>query len=474
MRSARSRSSGFPASDLDAARNAPLVDYEAAARLKRPAFEAQFARFHAAHLGKGTSRDAAFERFRGERGAILEDFALFEALSEMLVAKGFPCGWHGWPDTFKDKDSNAVRAFREENPDRILFHIWLQWTAEEQLARTQRRALAAGMRIGLYLDLAVGVAPDGADTWCQPDAVLRAVRVGAPPDAFNALGQDWGLAPVSPARLREDHARTLHEIIADMTRPAGAVRIDHAMSLMRLYLIADGLPSTDGAYVAYPFREMLAALAAASQDAHAIVIGEDLGTVPPNFRETMSEAQIQGYRVLFFEREHDGRFRLPQFYQREALACLSTHDLPTLRGWWAGSDIDDRERIGLDNTDVAAHHRVERANDRKLMMQTLAGSGLLPEDLRAAAYGEQPVPAELRHDIVVALCRFLARTPCRLVGVQLEDLVGMRDRANLPGTVDEYPNWRQKLPLTLEELPQSDGFRAMTQAAAEERPRPRD
>ena len=452
---------------LAAARAAELIDYGAVASLKRAAFEAEFAHFQNRHLGTGSDRDAAFLAFCQDRGAVLDDFALFEALSEAFVAQGLPCGWHGWPEAFKDKHSDAFHAFREDKRDRILFHAWLQWMAQEQLAMAQQRALAAGMRIGLYLDLAVGVAGDGADTWCQPGVVLRGVRVGAPPDAFNANGQDWGLAPISPRALGADEARAFGQIIADVTQTAGAVRIDHVMALARLYLIADGLQSADGTYVQYPLRQILGALSRASQETRAIIIGEDLGTVPSGFRETLQEVAILGYRVMFFEREWDGKFRLPQHYHREAMACITTHDLPTLRGWWCGSDIDDREAIALDDPAGAAAHRLQRSADRQLMIAALIETGLVTDPTLGDA-------AELPQEVAVALSRFLARTPCRLVALQLEDVAGIRDRANLPGTVDEHPNWRRRLPATLDALTASEDFQAITKAVAEERPRVAD
>jgi 4-alpha-glucanotransferase len=451
---------------LAAVRAAELVDYPAVADLKRRAFEAEFAHFQAHDLGSGSARECAFLAFRRQRGAMLDDFALFEALSEHFARQGQHCGWHCWPEAFRDKNNKAVRTFAKGHPDRVLFHAWLQWMAQEQLAMAQSRAKAAGMRIGLYLDLAVGVAPDGADTWCQPDVVLRGVRVGAPPDAFNANGQDWGLAPISPRALASDGARVFGQIIADATAAAGAVRIDHVMALTRLYLIAEGVPSADGAYVAFPFRQMLGAVSQASQQHGAIIIGEDLGTVPPGFRETLQETAILGYRVLFFEREGDGRFRQPQHYHREAMACISTHDLPTLSGWWAGTDIDDREALGLDEAASAAAQRLQRSADRQLMMAALIEAGLIsevPEDT-----------AELSQEIAVAISRFLARTPCRLVALQLEDLAGMRDRANLPGTIDEHPNWRRRLAAPLEALIASEGFQVITRAVAAERSRTGD
>ncbi len=458
---------------LQVARDSELVDYDAVTRLKRLALDEQFKQFQVGHLGTGSEHAIAFEAFSRERGERLENFALFEALSEAMVGRGLSCGWQGWPEDFREMHSSAVGLFREQNGERILFHKWLQWVASDQLARAQKRAVAAGMRIGLYLDLAVGVAQDGADTWSEPDIVLRGVRIGSPPDAFNAKGQDWGLAPISPRALQADRGRIFRELVVDAIGPAGAFRIDHAMSLMRLYLIADGLDGTDGAYVHFPFEDMLKAVGAASQDTRAIIIGEDLGTVPPGFRETMRATRIQGYRVLFFERDWDGdrSFILPQSYQRDALACISTHDLPTLNGWWEGTDIDDRERIGLDDADAVTAARVSRDTDRKQMLAALAASGLLPDDLGPALRGERPLPAELPRDLAVALSRFLARTPCKLVAIQLEDLAAMKERMNLPGTVNEQPNWRRKLPLDLDALFTSADLIAIITAVAEERPR---
>lgn len=465
---------GVPQPDavlLKAARDAEFIDYPAVARLKRQALEAQFEHFRAHHLSAGSPQAAAFQSFVREGGKRLENFALFEAISETMVGKGLSCGWHGWPEAFHELHGDAVRLFRELNKERVAFHQWLQWVAHAQLAAAQARAKAAGMRIGLYLDLAVGVSQDGADTWSEPETVLRHVRIGSPPDAFNAKGQDWGLAPVSPRAMQTTEARLFGELIADAIGPAGAIRIDHAMALKRLYLIPEGLDGGDGAYVHYPFEDMLKALSRVSHKTRALIIGEDLGTVPPDFRETMHANRVQGYRVLFFERNADRSFRPAASYERDALACISTHDLPTLRGWWEGHDIDDRERIGLDTAEAAQAARDLRAHDRWLMLGALAASTLLPDCLDAATRGERPVPTELTQDLAIALSRFLAVTPCRLVALQLEDLAGMKERANLPGTVHEYPNWRRKLPRTIDALCRSATFAAITGAVAAERPR---
>jgi len=459
------------ATALEAVRASDLVDYPEVSRLKRSALEAAYARARSSSASGDVADLDGFKAFRADYGSPLEDFALFEALSEAMMGQGHSCGWHGWPEPFRDKTSGAVRRFREENQDRILFHMWLQWIAHRQLADAQMRARTAGMRIGLYLDLAVGVAPDGASTWSKPENIVRGARIGCPPDAFNANGQDWGLAPLSPQALEADRGRLFGQVLRDAIGPAGALRIDHAMALMRLYLIPSGLPSTDGTYVQYPLSNMLQTLARASQEAGAVIIGEDLGTVPPNFREVMRAARVLGYRVLFFEREEDGGFKPAQAYERDALACISTHDLPTLRGWWTGHDIDMRMQLGLDDADTESAARAERDTDRTRLLAALAASGVLPDAFGPASRGEETPPETLARELSVALGRFLARTPCHLVALQLEDLTGTIHRANMPGTVHEYPNWRHKLPVTLEDLPNAADFRAITEAVAGERPR---
>jgi 4-alpha-glucanotransferase len=425
---------------LEVAREAELVDYAEVASLKRAAFYSAFAHFRHHHLSKGSAADAAFQSFRALHGNSLVGVALFEALSEHFAAQGLSAGWGDWPDDYKVSASAAVRAFRQRHADLVTFHAWLQWVAAEQLAEAQRRALAAGMRIGLYLDLAVSVVPDGADTWCAPDKVIAGARIGAPPDPFNATGQDWGLAPFSPAPMREGDMDGLRAVLDAAMRHAGAIRLDHVMALRRLYLIPQGRPSRDGAYVDYPLDGLLGVVAAASTERRTVVIGEDLGTVPHGFHDTMRAANLQGYRVLFFEREHDGGFRSPAAYDRNALACVSTHDLPTLAGWWTGRDIAERAKIGLAQDDVPAA-LAHRLADRRAMIAALAREGLLPASQQGLAHRDAALPDRLDEALAVATHRLVAGTPCRLVAVQLEDLVGSEDCVNIPGTMDEHPNW---------------------------------
>jgi 4-alpha-glucanotransferase len=459
---------GLDHARVEALRDMHLVDYVEVARLKRGALE----RAYRAFLSGDPEKAKAFQDFCDDRGSALRSFALYEALSEAMVRARHPAAWHVWPKPYRDPNSEVVRLFAQENAEHVEFHMWLQWVAERQLRIAQHRALAAGMRIGLYLDLAVGVAPDGADTWSDPDAVVADARLGCPPDMFNEGGQDWGLAPLSPKALRSGRLEAFAAVLAALMRSAGAVRIDHVMGLTRLYLIPADAQASEGAYLRYPFRDMLRVLAETSWRRRTVVIGEDLGTVPSGFREMMHEAEIQGYRVFYFEREEDGRFRHPQAYTQRALACISTHDLPTLKGWWKGTDIDERERLGITSAEGAANMRASRVHDRLLLLRLLNEEGLLPAELEPMLYDNASCPDELPPSVSVAAHAMIAKAPSRLVAVQLEDLAGVGEQANLPGTVDEHPNWRRKLPMNLSALVETDLFQATTGALSRERPRP--
>jgi len=461
---------GVDATALQAARASELIDYGAVARLKREALHAIYRGFRASSRQSG-DESGSLAAFRAERGTALRRFALYEALSADLVGRGYHGGWHSWPESYRNPGSDEVRRFEEKHEADIEFHMWVQWVAETQLRQAQQRAIAAGMRIGLYLDLAVGVAPDGAETWSQPGTVITAARLGCPPDMFNEAGQDWGLLPLSPTALTARGFAPFAAVLSELMRSAGAVRIDHAMGLMRLFLIPADAQATDGAYLHYPLADMLRVLAQISQQRSAIVIGEDLGTVPPGFREVMRDAEIQGYRVLYFEREDNGWFRAPDGYAHRALACLSTHDLATVKGWWCGSDIDERKRLGWYAAESALQMRAERAGDRILLLAALKHAGLLPGDFDAVLDGGATCPAELPAELLVAAHALLAKTASRLVAVQLEDLAGMKEQANLPGTTNEHPNWRRKLPIDLENIVESELFRDIVGAVSRERPR---
>ncbi|SMF57415.1 4-alpha-glucanotransferase [Tistlia consotensis] len=453
--------------ELERLRACSLVDYPGVARLKVAVLRRLWPRWRETAAEGGTDGRAAFDAFRATRGTPLARQALFEALSQHFAAEGQGAGWQGWPEEFRSPDSAAVLAFEAERRDELAFQAWLQWLADRQLEAAQRRGRAAGLRIGLYLDLAVGDAPDGAATWSDQALMVTGARVGAPPDSFNIAGQDWGLSPLSPAVLRQRALAPYRALLEDVMRHAGALRLDHAMGLRQLFFIPSGHPATEGTYLRYPMGEMLEALAEASRHCRSLVIGEDLGTVPEGFREIMAAAEIQSYRLLYFERLDHG-LKPPGDYPRQALACLSTHDLPPLIGWWQGDDVALQRELGFMDGPMAEAELGRRAEDQRRLLADLVVEGLLET-------GQVPADGRLSGSAAEALSaavhRHLARAPSRLFAVRLEDLAGERQAVNVPGTVEEHPNWRRRLGLTLEELPQSRLFQAVVRGVAGERPR---
>lgn len=444
-----------------ALRDTELIDYLGIAKLKIPILEELFALFLKA--GSAEEKDI-FEHYCYEQGKALEIHTLYEALSEHMVAQGRNAAWTTWPHAYHDPTNIAVRDFARAAKTRIAFHAWLQWTAETQLANAQQRASTAGMRIGLYLDLAVGISPDGSSCWEDGPSIASAARIGCPPDPFSAQGQDWGLVPFSPVGLATERLEPFKAVLRANMRHAGALRIDHAMGMQRLYWIPEGNTAVDGAYVAYPFRELLEGVAAESWISQTIVIGEDLGTVPPGFTDTMVRAGLLSYQVLYFSAENDV-WRAPHAYRREAMVCASTHDLPTLRGWWTCNDINWRVKCARTTEAEAVIQRQDRQQDRKRLMDALMGAQALKPDKSYA------VASEMHDDVIVAVHRFLAATPCRLLAVQLDDALGTVEQANVPGTVDEHPNWRRKIAVPIEDLNDQPLLRAVANAVATERPK---
>ncbi len=267
-------------------------------------------------------------------------------MSEEFTARGH--AWSGdWPEAFRNVHSREVRDFQASHEERVSFHAWLQWLADRQLGHANERARASGMSIGLYRDLAVGSDSGGSEIWSHPERFASGLAVGAPPDPLGPQGQNWGLPPFNPLTLEEGGLAAFRALVSSNMRHAGAIRIDHAFQLQRLFLIPAGLPSSQGAYLAYPFEAMLAVLRLESHRARCLVIAEDLGTGPDGFSDAIMASGILSYRVLPFERESDGGFKKPDAYPRSALAVTTTHDLPTFRGWWRGLDVDLRETLGV-------------------------------------------------------------------------------------------------------------------------------
>ena len=451
---------------LRALRASDVVDYAGVSDAKRQVLALLFASFRDRHQRRRSVRAAAFDGFRAHMGQALRQQALFEALQEHFHSRDPSVwGWQVWPEAFRDPHSSAVAAFEREHAERVDFYAWLQWQADLQRAAIAEDATSAGLRVGVYTDLAVSIDPAGAEAWSQQALYASAASVGAPPDAFNREGQDWGLPPIIPSRLRDAaFAPFLATLRANM-RHAGALRIDHVMALMRLFWVPRGGKPVDGAYVHYPFEELAGLVALESHRHRCMVIGEDLGTVPDDVRSTLHAHDVLSYRVLMFERDAQG-FRSPDAYPEAALATASTHDLPTLRGWWEGHDIDVRARLGMIAGDAdAASQRDERANDRRLLVAGLDAAGVLDERARAAA--ASPV---LSVPLAEAIVAFLAKTPSVLAVLQLEDLLLVRDQANVPGTVDQHPNWRRKLPERIEDALSRDPFASLAARLSAMRP----
>ncbi|HET9019229.1 MAG TPA: 4-alpha-glucanotransferase [Acetobacteraceae bacterium] len=402
---------------------AELVDWPNAARARLAQFRALFA--------AGADRDE-LTRFRAESGATLEAHARFEALHAHFYGRDPALWhWHHWPDDVRTPDSEAVAAFARKHAEEVAFHAWLQFRADRDLAAAQAAARGSGMAIGLIADLAVGTDAGGSHAWSRQDEMLPGLSVGAPPDLLNTRGQDWGLATFSPHGLRRHGYAAFIELLRSALRHAGGMRIDHAMGLQRLWAIPEGAAPVEGTYLRYPFADLLRLVRLESRRHGAVILAEDLGTVPDGFSGQLAEAGVLGMRVLWFEREKDGRFRPPASWTRNAAAMTSTHDLPTVAGWWHGRDIDWRERIGLVHDRDAAE--AERAQDRAALWQAFRDSG-------AAPAGSDPTPEAA----ATAACAHVARTAATLALLPLEDLLALEEQPNLPGTLDEHPNWRRR------------------------------
>lgn len=439
-----------------AARSAELIDYGAVAACKRPVLEALWRRFCSFDLGDGaTARSAPGETFREFQrcgGRSLLDFATFEALHERNCRERRGFSWRNWPAPMRNPRSSEVAEFAAAHRDRVEFFQFLQWQAEHQLAMAAAAGREGGLSIGLYRDFAVGANPNGADAWSDQELVVPRASIGAPPDILSRSGQNWGLAPINPLELRRQRFAPFIASLRANIRHAGVLRIDHVMALKRLYWIPNGMAANAGCYVNYPFDDLLRLVALESCRGRCAVVGEDLGTVPQGFRETMRSANVLSYRILGFERQEDGGFIRPAAYPPLAAASVATHDLPTLAGFWLGRDIAWRRRLGLyPDARAEAADAAERSRDRQQLLAALAREGLLAaEDFGRffSADGDPVYTPELGDAVQL----YLARSRSRLMLVQLEDVVGESEQANLPGTTDVHPNWRRRLGRTLEAI----------------------
>lgn len=399
-----------------------------------------------------------FSAFRCEQGEGLERHARFEALQVHFRAHDTRGGWQAWPSAYHDPAGPAVATFAREHSREVALHAFLQWQAQLGLGAAQRTARQAGMAIGLIADLAVGSDPGGSQAWSHQGELLQGLSVGAPPDLLNRNGQDWGLTTFSPRGLRQSGYGGYLDMLRTALAHAGGVRIDHVLGLKRLWLVPHGAGATEGAYVRYPFEDLLRLLALESHLHRALVIGEDLGTVPPDFRQRIADTGVLGIRVLWFERAQDRGFIAPKHWSPDAMATTSTHDVPTVAGWWSGRDLEWRALAGLNEPGV--DEAAERAIDRARLWRALCASGAAQDE------NAPPAPEDVA-PVVVAATGHVARAPAPLAIVPVEDLLALPEQPNLPGPTDDvHPNWRRRLPETSAELFDGPIARACCEAIA--------
>jgi 4-alpha-glucanotransferase len=445
--------------EIEQLRASPLVEYERVAALKLRFLKLLFAQFLREWRGS-SARAREFQKFLDEEGTLLARFATYCALDEYLHKRDPDVWiWTAWPEEYRDPESPAVEAFCSKHWRSVLFYRYLQWQIDLQLRRVQQHARERGLRIGLYHDLALATDRFGSDLWAHRDFYVTGCRVGSPPDDFSPAGQDWGFPPPNSERHRENGYCLFAESIRKNCRHGGALRIDHVMRLFRLYWIPDKTSAAEGAYVRERSLDYLRVLALESVRNRVTVIGEDLGTVEPEVRETLAKFGILSYRLLYFERDDRGQFLDHSKYVRQALVSSTTHDLPTLAGFWICADIEARRKAGLLDDGTYRSQMDARAAEKQKMLDVLFRCGLLrPEMPRSSASY-----SELTGDLHNAIIGFLALTPSQLLAINEEDLTKETAQQNLPGTTWQHPNWQRKMRFTLEELKSHPEARAYTE-----------
>jgi 4-alpha-glucanotransferase len=373
------------------------------------------------------ANDPALATYRQAQGMALERHARFEMLHALHAAHD----WHGWPDSLRNPDSPDVARLAAQHADEVAFHAFLQWRTETSLHAAQTAARDAGMAIGLIADIAVGTDPSGSDAWCRPAEMLHGLTVGAPPDLINTSGQNWGVTTFSPGGLIQQGFSGFIDMLRSALRHAGGVRIDHVMGLARLWVVPHGMSAADGAYIRFPVEDLLRLVKIESRRHRAIVLGEDLGTLPDGYRERLQTAGLAGLRVLWFER--DGmQFVSPQHWNHDAVAMTSTHDLPTVAGWWQGRDLEWRAKLSMKAQDEGTI----RNHDRVALWDAFRNSGAATTEMPGREDSAAAADAAAAH---------IGHAACTLAVLPIEDALALPEQPNLPGTIDEHPNWRRRL-----------------------------
>ena len=434
---------------------AEYVDYGLVAHLKYSILNAAYHHFCSVDIKNKGARAKAFDRYRRSKGESLERHATYEALFEHFKAKDIHSwGWPRWPQEYQQPDTKEVAAFARKNKDRIRYYIYLQWLAETQLAEAQEAAFDAGMKVGIYRDLAVGVDRGGADVWGNRAFYCLNASVGAPPDPVAPQGQNWGLPPFNPAALKSAAYGPFIEMVCSNMQHCGALRIDHVMGLLRLWWCPPNKTADYGVYVNYPLDDLLGIIKLESQRRECLIFGEDLGTVPPKIEATMPPARCYSNEVVLFSREND-RFLAPEDYKPRALTCISNHDIPTLKAWWNCNDLDLRLELGIYTPEHTEREKGARHGDKVALLRTLQDIGELPWGMNPDDMGTMGFCRELWEKIHY----YLAKTASRIVVIQLEDVMELDTPVNVPGTSTEYPNWSRKLTQNISDVMHSEANR---------------
>ncbi|MGF1739974.1 4-alpha-glucanotransferase [Vibrio profundum] len=452
--------------NLKVLRDKEWIDYSKVTEAKLEVLALLYQEFCSRDLGEQTDRAQSFEDFIEMGGESLLQQAAFDALHADLIAKDSSIwGWPVFPEQYRTFSHRAVQTYIAEHKEQVRFYMYLQWNAECQLQEAQQLALEKGMMIGLYRDLAVGVSEGGVDAWASEGELSLDLSIGAPPDVLGPQGQNWGLPPLNPTVLKQQGYRPFIDMLRANMRHCGALRIDHVLGLLRLWLIPKGDSACDGVYLSYPVEALLGLLALESHRHQCAVIGEDLGTVPDEIVGLLQEAGVHSYKVFFFESADDGGFYSPAHYPVQSMATLCTHDMPTLKGFWHCEDLKMGKELGLylDETQLQALYD-DRLKSKQQIINSMDGHGMLPPGLtRDARFLE--MDRALSHNMQ---CH-LAAGSSSLLSLQLEDWLEMDLPVNIPGTVDEYPNWRRKLNTCIEDMMKRDDLLSLTSLITEAR-----
>ena len=427
--------------EINALRETGYVDYGGVYLLKLKTLRNMFDRFYRQHYTARTPRGVAFKEFAEKEGKNLLNYATFMAISETHGKY-----WKNWPGELIEPDGGPVDEFRQRNLGKVLFHMYAQWVIDGQLKELEDHALRMEMRSGLYLDLAIGTVAGGADDWMFKSCFSSGASAGAPPDEFNLKGQNWGFPPMVPQKMRETGFEAFIETIRKNMENAGMLRIDHALGLFRLFWIPEGMGPRQGAYVKYPTEELLGILAIESTRHRTVIIAEDLGTVEPAIRQALMDRDMLSYRLLIYERLYPSPDLVPPSqYPRHAFCAVSTHDLPTLYGWWAGNDMEVKHALSLyPSEDSYKADLAARQRDKAIILAALKKEGLIRDNYE--------MPENMNEELMLAIYRHLGRTPCVYVSANIQDLFRSFEQTNMPGSHNDYPNWKAKAPIGTESL----------------------